>query len=65
MSDALRAAIRSLTHRPALSLTVSLTLSLGIGANSAIFSAVDAVLLRPDRSLLGEMFDGDRKPSVG
>jgi putative ABC transport system permease protein len=47
MSDALRAAIRSLTHRPALSLTVSLTLSLGIGANSAIFSAVDAVLLRP------------------
>src|SRR5712691_12064010 len=42
-----RAAARSLSHRPGLALTVVLTLMLGIGANSAIFSAVDAVLLKP------------------
>src|SRR5262245_34791558 len=42
-----RAAMRSLTHRRGLALTIVLTLTLGIGANSAIFSAVDAVLLKP------------------
>jgi putative ABC transport system permease protein len=42
-----RSAYRSLTRRPALSLTIVLTLGLGIGANSAIFSAVDAILLKP------------------
>ncbi len=42
-----RAAARSLARRPGLALTVVLTLMLGIGANSAIFSAVDAVLLKP------------------
>jgi predicted permease len=42
-----RGAARSLSHRPGLALTVVLTLMLGIGANSAIFSAVDAVLLKP------------------
>jgi predicted permease len=42
-----RAAARSLGHRRGLTVTVVLTLMLGIGANSAIFSAVDAVLLKP------------------
>jgi hypothetical protein len=42
-----RAALRSLGQRPSLAATVGLTLALGIGANSAIFSAVDAVLLKP------------------
>ncbi len=47
MRDQLRSAFRSLSRRPALALAVILTLTLGIGANSAIFSAVDAVLLSP------------------
>lgn len=42
-----RAACRSVARRRGLALTVILTLALGIGANSAIFSAIDTVLLRP------------------
>src|SRR5262252_167355 len=43
----LRYALRSLTKRPAFALTVIATLALGIGANTAIFTLVDALLLRP------------------
>ncbi|HUB28723.1 MAG TPA: ABC transporter permease [Terracidiphilus sp.] len=42
-----RAAWRFLCKSPAFSLTVILTLALAIGANSAVFSAIDAVVLRP------------------
>ena len=42
-----RQAIRSLVRAPGFSLAVILTLALGIGANTAIFSVVDGVLLRP------------------
>ena len=43
----LRVALRSLGRAPALWVTVALTLALGIGANTAIFSVVRSVLLRP------------------
>jgi putative ABC transport system permease protein len=42
-----RAAVRSVVRRPGFALAVILTLTLGIGANSAIFSAIDTVLLKP------------------
>jgi putative ABC transport system permease protein len=42
-----RLAARTLIRTPAFSASVIVTLALGIGANGAVFSAIDAILLQP------------------
>jgi hypothetical protein len=43
----LRDAVRVLTRRPAFAAGAALTLALGVGASTAIFSIVDGVLFQP------------------
>ncbi len=68
----LRYAIRQLANRPAFTLVVVLVLALGTGANTAVFSVLNAVVLRPlpyaDASRLyaleGNRVDGGTQFSV-
>src|SRR6185436_10130754 len=61
-------AFRSLRRQPAFAITAVLTIALGIGATSAIFSVVNAVLLRPlpytDSARLGTVWSDLRNRNV-
>ena len=43
----IRFGVRALMRRPAFTVVAALTLALGIGANTAIFSVLNTVLIRP------------------
>src|SRR5277367_3409142 len=47
LSNEIRYAMRQLSKSPAFAVTAILTLALGIGANTAIFTVVQSLLLKP------------------
>src|SRR4029453_15151149 len=47
LASALRYAPRELRRRPGFTLTAILSLALGVGATSAVFSVIHAVLINP------------------
>jgi len=47
LTQDLKYAVRQIGHRPAFAAVLVVTLALGIGANTAVFSVVDGVLPRP------------------
>src|SRR5688500_6394262 len=61
----IRLAFRTLRASPVVSLVVVLSLALGIGANTAIFSLIDRLVLRPlpvrDASRLVVLVDAERQ----
>ncbi|HVE78830.1 MAG TPA: ABC transporter permease [Gemmatimonadaceae bacterium] len=59
-----RYAVRSLTKSPGYAAVILVTLALGIGANTAIFSVINGVLLRPLPFAAGEQLLHLRQPAV-
>jgi predicted permease len=64
----LRYAARSIRRNPGFSLTVALTLAVGIGASTAMFSVVNSLVVRPlpypDASRLAILWTDDPKHNV-
>ena len=62
--DDVRYAVRVLARRPAYTSLVVVTLAIGIGATTAVFSAIDIVLVRPlpfpDSARLVTVWENDR-----
>lgn len=65
-SRSLRLAVRQLVHNPGFTATVIVTLALSIGANTAIFSIVNALMLRslpyPQPERIGTVFERVQGP---
>jgi predicted permease len=63
-----RYALRTFAHSPGYAAAAILTLALGIGANTAIFSATDEILLRPpdvpEPNRLAQVYSFNRKTST-
>ncbi|HEX8942677.1 MAG TPA: ABC transporter permease [Gemmatimonadaceae bacterium] len=66
----LRYVLRTIRRTPAFSLVVTVTLALGIGATTSMFSVIDAILLRPlpypapaDLVQLADVQRGDNAPA--
>lgn len=59
LSHDIKFGFRQLLKRPLITIAISLSLALGIGANSAVFSIVDAILSIASAQLIASMMFGN------